>query len=85
MSIYAPPRTNLTDLQSLSAHPPFGAEGGIATKGDILVYVTADGVDLNIIWAEVASVIKAWAPNGRHLQACWRSTRLIPQTLPPEP
>jgi hypothetical protein len=40
--------------------PPFGAEGDIATEGDVLVNVTADGVDLNVIWAEVAAVIKAW-------------------------
>ncbi|MFN8229232.1 MAG: hypothetical protein U0R18_21210 [Mycobacterium sp.] len=39
---------------------PFGAEGGIATEGDVLVNTTADGVDLNVIWAEVADVIKAW-------------------------
>ncbi|BDB41548.1 hypothetical protein IWGMT90018_19940 [Mycobacterium kiyosense] len=52
-------RTNLTDLQSLRL-PPFGGEGGYGTEGDVLVNVTADGVDLNVIWAEVAAVIKAW-------------------------
>lgn len=60
MTTVTKPRSNLTDLQSLLSLPPFGAEGGYQTEGDILVNVTADGVDLNVIWAEVAEVIKAW-------------------------
>jgi hypothetical protein len=54
------PRFNPAVLESLWKLPPFGGEGGIATEGDILVNVTADGVDLNVIWAEVAQVIAAW-------------------------
>ncbi|ASW93907.1 hypothetical protein [Mycobacterium intracellulare] len=60
MSALTTPRTNLDDLQSIWRLPPFGAEGGYATEGDVLVNTTADGVDLNVIWAEVAAVIKAW-------------------------
>lgn len=60
MSALTTPRTNLIDLQSILRLPPFGAEGGYATEGDVLVNTTADGVDLNVIWAEVAAVIKAW-------------------------
>lgn len=60
MSITTKPRSNLTDLQSLLSLPPFGAEGGYQTEGDILVQVTADGVSLETIWREVADVIKAW-------------------------
>lgn len=60
MTIYTRPRTNLADLESFWPLAPFGGEGGIATEGDVLVNVTADGVDLNVIWAEVAAVIKAW-------------------------
>lgn len=57
---YTQPRFNPADLQAILQLPPFGGEGGIATEGDALVSVSADGVDLNVIWAEVAAVIKAW-------------------------
>lgn len=41
--------------------PPFGGEGlGYNTEGDVLVNTTADGVDVNALWAEVQSVLKAW-------------------------
>ncbi|AKK28700.1 hypothetical protein [Mycobacterium sp. EPa45] len=60
MSAITTPRTNLSDFQSLWKLPPFGGEGSYATEGDILVNTTGDGVDLNVIWAEVAAVIKAW-------------------------
>lgn len=60
MSVLTRPRINPIALQSLLDFPPFGAEGGYATGGDVLVNTTADGVDLNVIWAEVAAVIKAW-------------------------
>lgn len=60
MSALTMPRSNLTDLQSLLKLPPYGGEGGYQTEGDVLVNVTADGVDLNVIWAEVAAVVKAW-------------------------
>jgi hypothetical protein len=32
----------------------------ISTRGDVLVNVTADGVDLNEIWDEVAQVLELW-------------------------
>lgn len=60
MSALAAPRTNLDHLHPLWHLPPFGAEGGYATAGDALVNTTADGVDLNVIWDEVAAVVKAW-------------------------
>jgi hypothetical protein len=60
MTITTTPRINPNVLQALLDLPPFGAEGGYQTQGDALVQVTADGVDLNVIWAEVAAVIKAW-------------------------
>lgn len=60
MTTLTTPRTNLDDLQSLWRTAPFGAEGGYATEGDVLVSTTADGVDLNVIWAEVAAVVQAW-------------------------
>lgn len=60
MSALTTPRINPDVLQSLTHLPPFGAEGGYATEGDVLVNTTADGVDLNVIWDEVAAVIKAW-------------------------
>lgn len=69
MSALTTPRTKLPQsvsnfnpelLQSLLLLPPFGAEGGYATEGDVLVNTTADGVSLEVIWAEVAAVVKAW-------------------------
>lgn len=60
MSALVAPRTNPDHLHPLWHLPPFGAEGGYATAGDVLVNTTADGVDLNVIWNEVAAVIKAW-------------------------
>lgn len=42
--------------------PPFGAEdytGGYHTEGDI-VYVTADGVDLNALWSEAQAALAVW-------------------------
>ena len=47
-------------LDDLLRLPPYGAEGGYGTQGEVLINVTADGVDLNVIWAEVAQVITAW-------------------------
>lgn len=35
----------------------WGGDGGTATEGDVLVNQTADGVDLNTIWNEVASAL----------------------------
>ena len=33
---------------------------GISTQGDVLVNVTADGVDLNEIWAEIHDVLELY-------------------------
>ncbi|MFP1155105.1 hypothetical protein ACK280_23930 [Mycobacterium sherrisii] len=60
MGALTTPRINPELLHALTHLPPFGAEGGYATEGDVLVNTTADGVDLNVIWAEVAAVVKAW-------------------------
>lgn len=60
MTTIATPRMNPDLLQTFWHLPPYGGEGGYATAGDVLVNTTADGVDLNVIWAEVAAVVKAW-------------------------
>ncbi|MGV0618154.1 hypothetical protein ABQE58_25000 [Mycolicibacterium elephantis] len=61
MTIYTQPRFNPADLRSLWELPPFGGEGlGYNTEGDVLVNVTADGVDVNALWTEVQSVLQAW-------------------------
>lgn len=33
---------------------------GVSTRGDVLVNLTADGVDLNDIWAEIQDVLELW-------------------------
>lgn len=55
MSALTTPRINPDLLQSLLHLSPYGAEGGYATEGDVLVNTTADGVDLNVIWDEVVT------------------------------
>lgn len=60
MTTTTQPRSNPFDLQSLLHLTPFGGEGGYATEGDVLVNTTADGTDLQVIWDEVAEVVKAW-------------------------
>lgn len=61
MSATTTPRLNtsraLTDVLHL---PPFGAESGYNTEGDVLVNSTADGVDLNVLWSELAAVLQTW-------------------------
>jgi hypothetical protein len=37
-----------------------GGKGGISTRGDVLVNVTSDGVDLNLVWAEIQDVLELW-------------------------
>jgi hypothetical protein len=37
-----------------------GGNSGISTRGDTLVNMTNDGVDLNEIWDEVAEVLRLW-------------------------
>ncbi|MET0167244.1 MAG: hypothetical protein ABW318_19845 [Vicinamibacterales bacterium] len=62
-AIYTQSRANLADtgqLPRLLSLPPFGGESGINAEGDVLVNVTADGVDVNLLWAEVQSVLQAW-------------------------
>lgn len=44
-----------TDETDPMLAPIFGADRGYSTEGDVLVNKTADGVDLNTIWAEVAA------------------------------
>ncbi|ODR25308.1 hypothetical protein [Mycolicibacterium porcinum] len=47
-------------FRKLLENPPFGAEGGYNDAGDTLVNVSADGVDLNLIWQEVKTALDAW-------------------------
>ena len=54
MTITAQPRVNPTNLRSLLRLPPSNG-----TEGDVLVNVTADGVDVNTLFAEVQQVLKA--------------------------
>lgn len=37
-----------------------GGRGGVSTQGDVLVNLTADGVDLNEIWAEIQQVLELY-------------------------
>ena len=61
MTIYTRPRINRSALESLLSMPPFGGEGlGYNTEGDVLVNLTADGVDVNALWGEVQAVLQAW-------------------------
>nr|WP_064438679.1 hypothetical protein [Hoyosella altamirensis] len=47
------------DANFLSAalRPIYGGDSGYNDQGDVLVNQTADGVDLNTIWAEIAQVL----------------------------
>src|SRR5690242_5601755 len=38
----------------------WGSDSGVSTHGDVLVNQTADGVDLNDIWAEIQEVVELW-------------------------
>lgn len=55
-AIYTQPRTLLSPF----GFPIFGADGGYGTEGDVLVNVTADGVDLNVIWDEMRAALQIW-------------------------
>lgn len=57
MSTFTRPRT---DPEKLWPILPFGFDRGISTESDALVSVSADGVDLNVIWEQVAAAIDAW-------------------------
>ena len=48
------------DPQKLWPILPFGFDRGVSTESDALVSVSADGVNLNTIWEQVAAAIKAW-------------------------
>ncbi len=62
MSALATPRTSLVHLQPIWHLPPFGAESGYLTEGDIVPRVTQtiDGVDLNTIWIEMQAALADW-------------------------
>lgn len=49
---------------------PFGGDSGINTQGDVLVNVTADGVDVNRLWDEVAQVLSAWNSERTAIAQC---------------
>lgn len=61
------PKTTLTDkdrqMSDLLELVPYGADvadlGGYGTEGDI-VYTTADGMDLNALWAEIQATLAVW-------------------------
>lgn len=45
---------------ALAYLPIFGADSGYHTAGDVLVNETADGVNLNTIWAEFQAMLATW-------------------------
>lgn len=57
MPIFTNPRF---DFANPLVPMPFGGETGYNTSGDALVNVTNDGVDLNVIWAELQQVLTTW-------------------------
>lgn len=58
-AIFTIPR-NHTALQHLLNQLPFGADDGYNDEGGVLVNVSGDGVDLNVIWREMQAAIRAW-------------------------
>ncbi|NKR27515.1 hypothetical protein GS479_19360 [Rhodococcus hoagii] len=46
--------------EAVAALFAWGGDGGYNSEGDVLVNKTADGVDLNRVWDEVASVMSRW-------------------------
>ena len=59
MTIYTRHRFNSNAFERLIAFPPFGGEGlGYNTEGDVLVNVTADGVDVNALELERVADIR---------------------------
>ncbi|WP_078294200.1 hypothetical protein [Mycobacterium sp. D16R24] len=61
MTIYTTPRPISLALETFRHSPmPFGGSGGYSTSGEALINVTADGVDLNVIWQEAAAVAAKW-------------------------
>ena len=67
---------------------PFGADGGIVTEGDALPRVTesADGTNLNEIWAKLAAALAVWNQSRSALASLLtfqhtNASDAIPQTL----
>jgi hypothetical protein len=59
---------------------------GISTQGDVLVNQTADGVDLNDVWAEIADVIELYNSERSAIvnQLSYRTVQVgdaVPQTI----
>lgn len=50
----------MSQHESLWLKQPFGSTSGINLESDSLVHTTADGVDVNQLWAEVQGVLAAW-------------------------
>ncbi|ORA80669.1 hypothetical protein K3U93_17625 [Mycobacterium malmoense] len=50
----------MNHYEKLWLKQPFGSQDGINLQSDVLVNVSADGVDLNQLWSEVQSVLSAW-------------------------
>jgi len=51
----------MTAIQTLwNGRLPFGAEDGYSTETDALVSVSADGVDLGVIWEQISAALSAW-------------------------
>jgi len=63
---------------------PFGGDGGINTEGDILV--TVDGISVDSLWAEVASVLALWNSERSAIAQCLsfptiNAAEAVPQSL----
>jgi hypothetical protein len=56
-AIYTQPRN---PLESLWPVTPYGFEGGYNDSSDVLVNVSNDGVDLQLIWVEIKAALDAW-------------------------
>jgi hypothetical protein len=51
----------MTIIQTDRTYRAWGGSGkGISTHGDVLVNMTADGVDLQQVWDEIAKVTALW-------------------------
>lgn len=50
----------MNQYEMLWLKQPFGSQDGINLQSDVLVNVSADGVDLNQLWQEVQAVLASW-------------------------
>ncbi|ORJ63834.1 hypothetical protein [Mycobacterium simiae] len=50
----------MLENETLWRQTPFGSASGINLESDVLVNVTADGVDVNQLWQEVQAVLASW-------------------------